>query len=118
MHRFIVVLQDQAVGTTDLEYLDEGMGVGHGRFHPLPPYDGVRDQVIHAAEARHSGKLAHVASPPFELRSSAGEHIATSFVVVEDFPEASAEFDLEIAAQFRDAEQYVRVTGEGGLTSR
>jgi hypothetical protein len=113
MHRFVVVLQDEVVGTSDLEWLDSGMGVGYGRFYPRPAYVSIPEQVVMATEARHAGKLDNSIIPPLELRSAAGERIETSFVTIEDYGDESPNLDLEIAAQFSERDQYERARAAG-----
>ncbi len=37
-----IVLGNQPIGTSELEYHDSVMGIAFGKFHPLAPYQAVR----------------------------------------------------------------------------
>ena len=94
------------MGSTDLEFIDSGMGVAHGRFYPEGPYQDIRAEVIRAAEARHTG-TGQAIPPKLELTSETGEIVATGFVAIEDFDDIAV--DPEISVMIEDREQYLRL---------
>lgn len=101
--------QGQPVGWTDLEFLDEGMGVAHGRFYPEPAYEPFRQMVIAAAEARHERAGAPADRPCFEVTTGSGEAVRTSDVVIDDFDDVAV--DPEITVFLDDRDQFLRLTG-------
>jgi hypothetical protein len=42
-----IVLGNQPLGTSELEYHDSAMGIAVGTFHPLAPYQAVRPVIAH-----------------------------------------------------------------------
>jgi hypothetical protein len=84
------------IGDASLESLDAGMGVAHGSFHPSPGYQRVRASVQAAAEARDRGHHANVKG--LSARAPNGEVIASGFIQIDDFADATV--DPEISIQF------------------
>ena len=109
MQRFFVTCDGQLVGSTDLEFLDEGMGVAHGRFYPGPGYEVFRRRVLDAAEARHARAPAPADRPRFEVTAAAGELVRTRDVVIDDFDDVAV--DPAISVFLDDRDQFLRLAG-------
>ncbi len=106
-----IYANDVLIGHVDLTAVDDGMAVASGCFRPTARYSEVRPRITAAPEARHQNELAEGVA--LEARTSAGEVIATGFVVIDDFDDVDV--DPEASIQFSDRDQFLRVCG-GGLT--
>jgi hypothetical protein len=98
---------DLLIGEAVLDEIDEGMGVAVGAFHPTSRYPEVRAQITAAAEAR----VQKLPSPTVDLqaRSKVGKHIATGFVMIDDF--ADMKVDPEATIQFENREEWLHLQG-------
>ncbi len=96
----------QPVGSTDLEFFDDGIGVAHGDFYPDESYKSIRGAVVSAAEARHHRLAGHVL-PRLYLVTAAGQLVQTSAVVIDDFDDVIV--TPEIAAFLEDREEFDQV---------
>jgi hypothetical protein len=98
-HPFTLYLGEQPLGQSDLENIDEGMGVVWGTFHPTPAYESVRPIF-----RRFANSLGHSSARPDDnselaryyrerdalrltLRDAAGQLLFTSFIHIEDLSE-------------------------------
>lgn len=115
MARFTVVFGADTVGTSELEHVDNGMGVAHGAFHPTPAYSAIRSAVVSAAEALYDREEQNVPVPPLAIITESAEVLLTGFVIIADFDEVDV--DPEITVKMLDREQFERVLRRG-LTSR
>lgn len=104
--RFVVLFAGEPVGTSELEHVDDGMGVAHGSFHPSPAYDAIRSTIVSAAEALYDREEDGVTLPPLAITSESGEVLLTGFVIIADFNEADV--DPEITVKLLDRDQFER----------
>lgn len=104
---FLVSLAGEVVGTSDLEFVDHGMGVAHGAFRAAPAYSAVRAKLVRAAEALYDREEENVEFPPLQVSTRSGEVLETGFVVIADFDENGV--DPEITVRLLNREQFLRV---------
>lgn len=108
MRRFRITFEGQVIGSTDLAFVDDGMGLAFGRFHPEPRYEAIRPSVVRSAEARHN-RHPEIAPPRLEVETDAGEMVKAFALVIDDFDEV--EVDPEVTVIFDDREQFLRLVG-------
>ena len=108
--RYTLWLDDLFLGSSDLEHLDDGMGVMLGRFFPERDYGRVEAVFRLFAEARgetskdpvDSARLTHFHeqrdSLPLSLRNASGKVIAAQAITVLDYrPEGGDDcIELEV----------------------
>ena len=117
---FTLYLGHEVLGYSQLEDLDEGMGVASGIFTPTAKYETVQPVFRrfaaalghHSAEATDEVAVANYYRErdalPLSLVNPAGLKVSTSFIHVEDLSvEALSEAEaLRLVAQISDREAY------------
>jgi hypothetical protein len=93
-----IVLGNQPLGTSELEYHDSAMGIAFGTFHPLAPYQAVRPVFLQFTQAVPSSgetpderKLAEYYAARdrlgLALETEDGTSMTTGFIHIVDWGE-------------------------------
>jgi hypothetical protein len=109
---FLIVCEGEAIGSSDLEARDPGMGTARGRFFPLPAYDRVRHVFRIFAESQHStgaadaDKVSKYYSARDQLHltveTRAGRPIPADTVHISDFRDEIDEEACEVDVYLSD----------------
>ncbi len=107
-----IVLGNQPLGTSELEYHDAAMGIAYGTFHPLAPYQAVRSMFLQFTQALPSSSgtpdernLAEYYAARdrlgLVLETAEGTSMVTGFIHIVDWGEGE-EDHMEVEVQVTD----------------
>ena len=114
--RFLVCVDDEVIGSSDLEGQDPGMGVACGPFFPTPSYEKVRStfELFSAAveDPRNEGVLATYYAQRdalgLTLRTSDERTVPAATIHITDFSRELGDDGYELEVIVQDRETYER----------